>query len=356
MIDTIKFFVPIVDIQVLENIKSKSEQTKREDLKTGLTKFVFHASEIRVGSYSKVINVRIVENKYRIGLYIEFSIPKYAKGNNIEMVLPSELPTILEKFQQETDTQLNTTLPHFSTWQIFRIDLCYNWIFKNKEETETVIEFLKRLDCSRKKKVPYPTSVTFLGSTYLIKFYLKYPEFFKHDYKDIKDEDRTSDRTLELLEWANKIVRFEVELKKNYLEDVFGYKEVFIKHVQDDEQIEEILRYYLKDKVFKYITLKKTTELEVEEKIYNNFLKIKATRLYQFYRDYYLGDGAVKSRMLAGGLNRSTIWRYKTDLKSVGVGFNVVDKLDNSLLEQLVIPSPNSKFDLIGTAKPKWMK
>jgi II/X family phage/plasmid replication protein len=347
MIDTIKFFVSIEDDETLNRIRSTSEQTKRENLKTEEVKYVYHTAEIKVGSYDKSINVRIVDNIQYKGLYIEFSVPKYAKGNNIEMLLPSELPKVLEKFQQETNAQLDINLPHFSAWEIFRIDLCYNWIFQNKEETETVIEFFKRLDYPHKKKVPYPTSVTFLGSAYLIRFYLKYPEYLAHDYKDLSEDDKISDRTLTLLGWASRIVRFEVEFKKQYVKEIFGYKKVFVEHVQDDENIEEILRYYLNDKVLKYITLKNTTELQVEELLYSNFSKSKATRLYQFYRDFYLGNGAVKSRMLAGGLNRSTINRYKRDLKRVGIGFDVVNTFGVSLLEQCVIPSENSRFDLV---------
>ena len=347
MIDTIKFFVSIPDVQVLNRIRSISEQIKREDLKTGKIRFVFHTTEIKVGSYNKSINVKITDNLYNQGLYIELSIPKYAKGNNIEMLLPRELPTIIEKLAQETTTQLATQLPHFSTWEIFRLDLCYNWIFKNQQETETVMGFLQRIDYPRKKKILYPTSVMFLGSAYLIRFYLKYPEYLAHDYKDLSDEDKASYRTYELLSYAERIVRFEVEFKKKYLKGIFGYDKVFIEHLQDDEKIEELLKYYLNDKVFKYVTLKNTTDIKVEELLYSNFTKIKATRLYQFYNDFYLGNGAIKSRILGGGLNRSTIWRYKTDLKSVGIGFDVVNTSGISLLEQLVIPSKNSKFDLI---------
>lgn len=349
MIDTIKFLVPIDDEQVLNRIKSTSKQFESKDLKTGEVKFVFHTSEIKVGSYNKSINVRMVDNLYHKGVYIEFSIPKYAKGNNVEMIFPSELPAILEKFQQQANTQLDTTLPHFSTWQIFRIDLCYNWIFKTKAETETIMGFLQRLDYPRKEKETHNiTGVTFKGSAYRVKFYLKGPEFKVHDFKELNEEEKTSDKTLGLLEWADKVVRFEVEFKKNFLKGIFGYNKVFVEHVIDDEQIEEILRYYLKDKVFKYVTLKNTTEIQVEELLYNNFKITYATKLYQFYRDFYLGDGAVKSRMLSGGLNRTTIWRYKTDLKKVGIGFDIVNSSGVSLIEQLVIPSGNSKFDLVG--------
>ena len=348
MIDTIKFFVSIPDVQVLNRIKSISEQIKREDLKTGKIRFVFHTTEIKVGSYNKSINIRITDNLYNQGLFIELSIPKYAKGNNIEMLLPRELPQIIEKLSQDITTQLDTPLPHFSTWEIFRLDICYNWIFKTKQETETVRGFLQRIDYPRKKKILYPTSVMFLGTAYLIRFYLKYPEYLVHDYKDLQDEDKTSDRTFNLLFFAERIVRFEVEFKKKHLKGVFRYDKVFIVHIQDDEKIEEELKHYLNDKVFKYVTLKNTTDIKVEELLYSNFTKTKATRLYQFYNDFYLSNGAIKNRMLSGGLNRSTIWRYKTDLKSGGIGFDVVSTSGVSLLEQLVIPSPNSKFDLIG--------
>jgi II/X family phage/plasmid replication protein len=349
MIDTIKFFVSIPDVQVLNGIRSVSEQIKREDLKTGKLKYVFHTTEIKVGSYSKSINIKITDNLYNQGLFIELSIPKYAKGNNIEMLQPRELPQIIEKLAQDITTQLATPLPHFSTWEIFRLDICYNWIFKTKQETETVMGFLQRIDYPRKKKTIYPTSVTFLGTAYLIRFYLKYPEYLAHDYKDLSGEETLGHKTFNLLSYAARIVRFEVEFKKKYLQGIFGYNKVFLEHVADDEKIVELLNYYLNEKVFKYVTLKNTTEIKVEELLYSNFQRIKATRLYQFYNDYYLGNGAIKNRMLAGGLNRSTIWRYKTDLKSVGIGFDVVSTTGVSLLEQLVIPSLNSKFDLSGS-------
>ena len=51
---------------------------------------------------------------------------------------------------------------------------------------------------------------------------------------------------------------------------------------------------------------------------------------------------------LHGGLNRSTIYRYKMDLKEVGIGFTLDDLPRNkNILEQLVIPSDNAKFDLL---------
>lgn len=348
MIDTIKFLVPIDDVLFLESLKTVFIENKKEDLNTKEIKYAYYSSEVYVGSHSKKIIIRL-EEKFYTGLSIEFSIPKYAKGNNIEMIWPRELPAILNTLYTELCFHLGVVLPDVATWSIHRLDLCYNWIFTTKEEAENVMGFLQRIDYPRKKKGTYDTSVMHIGSAYTLKFYLKGSEFKAHDLKDKEFlATHTPERIFELSEWANRILRYEIEFRRKYLEDVFGCKPVYLADICDDEKIQEILSFYLKDKTLKYVTLKNTTEAQVEEILYSNFTKIKATRLFQFFRDYFLEAGAVKSRMVSGGLNRSTIYRYKRDLKRAGVGFDLMDATGASLLEQLVIPSGNSKFELVG--------
>ena len=346
MIDTIKFLVPIDDVLFLERLKTVFIESKKEDLNTKEIKYAYYSSETHVGSYNKKIIIRLEDNYYT-GLSVEFSIPKYAKGNNIEMIRPSELPEILRTFYEELCFHLGVSLPDITTWPIHRLDICYNWIFKSQEEAEMVMSFIQRIDYPRKKKSTYDTSVMHVGSAYSVKFYLKGSEFKAHD---LKDDDfllsHTPERIDELQSLANRIVRYEIGFRRKYLEDVFGSKPVFLVDICDDEKIEEILSYYLKDKTLKYVTLKNSTEAQLEEILYTNFTKIKATRLYQFYNSFYLEGGAIKSRMLSGGLNRSTIYRYKKDLKRVGIGFNVIDGTGKSLLEKLVIPSENTQFDV----------
>lgn len=348
MIDTIKFFVPIDNESLLQKIKEGALQTKQQDLKTGDIKYVVHKSEVQVGSYSKAVHIKISETAYHTGLFIEFSIPKYAKGNNVEMLHVSELKSILEQFYKEISTLIETPpetpIPDISQWQIFRLDLCYNWLFKTKQDAERVMSFLQSLNHPRKSKVVYPTSVVFPGSAYVSKAYLKGPEFRVHDFNKMEDNDRR----LELVEWADRIVRFEIELKKSYLGEVFGWEKVILEHIEDDSQIEGILSFYLNKKLLRYITLTNTTEGQAEQLIYANFSGAKALRLYQFYRDYFLYDGPVKRRIRSGGLHRSTIGRYKKDLNNIGVGFDVIDTLGESLLKQLVIPSESSRFELVG--------
>ena len=83
---------------------------------------------------------------------------------------------------------------------------------------------------------------------------------------------------------------------------------------------------------------------EITEILLKNFTKSKATRLFQFYKSYHLDDEA-KDMIMNGGMNRTTIWKYKKDLKKAGVGFSVENESGESFLDQLVIPSPSVQFD-----------
>jgi II/X family phage/plasmid replication protein len=340
MIDTIKFYIPIPDLAILEKLKGSLKRFKKDDMKTGDVEFVFYTSQIELGSYSRTVNVRANENPQ--GLFIEFSIPKYEKGNNVEMIYPHDLVNIMTRMYIDLSKYLDYfELPHFSDWTIYRLDVCYNWMFKDKEEARQAIDFIKRIDYPRKKRHTWDTSVMYRGTAYTIKFYLKGAEFKVHDLKKIE-----SDRGLELLSWAHRIVRFEVNLKRAYLNDFFKLEKVQVHHISDDAVILEILTFYL-EKVFHYINLKTMTHAEVEKILFSKFSKQKATRLYSFYKEYY-SDSEIKMMYLNGGLNRSTIYRYKTDLKNVGIGFSLEKADGKGILEQLIIPSPNSKFDLIG--------
>ena len=340
MIDTIKFYIPIIDVKILEKLKGQLMRFKKDDMKTGEVEFCFYTSQAELGSYSRTINIRANDNPQ--GLFIEFSVPKYEKGNNVEMIYPHNLENILTKMYADFSKYLDFyELPPFSTWVIYRLDVCYNWLFKDREEAEYAMNFIQRIDYPRKHKYIYATSVMYKGSAYTIKFYLKGPEFKANDFKKVEE-----DRAWELLLWANRIMRFEVNLKRKYLNDYLGLENVYVHNITDDQVILDIMIFYLA-KVFKYLNPKATTEEKVSEILFSHFGKAKATRLYQFYKGFYFDD-KIKNMYLHGGLNRSTIYRYKMDLKEVGIGFTLDDLPRNkNILEQLVIPSDNAKFDLL---------
>ncbi len=351
MIDTIKFYVPIEDELLLQEIKSNSTQFKKEDLNTGKVEFAFYTREIYIGSYSRKVTIKLTENEYTRGLFIELSLPKYSKGNNVEMILPSELPDILASLYSNVCRLFGVLLPDVSQWPIYRLDVCYNWIFANPIEARSVIGFIQRIDFPRKKKFLYDTSVMYVGGAYTLKFYLKGPEFKKNEFFDMKQVEE--EEAVELHAFADRIVRFEIGLKKDYLQEFFSQKKVFLEHIIDDQKIEETLSFFLKDKILRYITRANTTDSQIRDVLYAHFSKKKALRLYQFHKEYYQESGVIKSMMLEGGLSRATVWRNKKDLKHAGVGFDLADSSGVSLLEKLVIPSPDTRFDLLIEVRKK---
>lgn len=339
MIDTIKFLIPLTDIELIKQLQGSLMRLSKENLKTGKVEFEFYTASAELGSYHRKVAIKSTE--VPMGFFVEFSVPKYERGNNVEMIYPHNLPMIIEKLYKELCAFMNYNLPHYSKWPIYKLDVSYNWIFKNKEEAEYALGFISRIDYPRKKKYLYDTSVMYTGTAYTIKFYLKGEEFRKNDFKEV-----STDHAPQLQAWANKILRFEVALKKTQLKQQFLSEQVFIDVVANDWEIEEILKSYL-DKVFFYLNTETTTNERVIEKLHQRFTKSKATRLYQFYRGYYF-DENIKSLFLQGGLDRSTIYRNKKDLKRAGIGIASTEIPEGiSIFEQLIIPSKNSRYILV---------
>ncbi len=339
MIDTIKFLIPMPDINLVEQLKSNLMRFRKDDLRTGKMEFEFFSSNIELGSYHRTVAIK--STNVPQGFFIEFSVPKYFKGNNVEMIYPHQLPEILSRLYDELCEYMNYKLADIYTWPIYRLDVCYNWIFKDTNEATYAMDFLRRIDFPRKKKYIYDTSVMYKGTAYTVKFYAKGSEFQAHDFDKIE-----INRAMALQAWADHIVRFEVNLKRVYLQDFLGLDKVYLKDVIADNDITDILKYYLEKKVFFYLNANSMTDENIKQILFENFTKTKATRLYQFYKDYYFNE-EMKNMFVRGGLNRSTIYRYKKDLKQIGIGISI-DKMPESknILEQLIIPSPTSRFDL----------
>lgn len=337
MIDTIKFLIPIDDVRELLSLRERFVQFKKENLATGRIEFEFYTSNVELGSFSRSIAIRMSDNP--LGFFLEFSIPKYAKGNNVEMIHAYSVYGLIEELYNEICHKVNYQFIHFSKWQIYKLDICYNWLFDTEERASHAMQFIQRIDYPRKQKYIYDTSVMYRGSKYTIKFYLKGAEFLKHDYKALEVNS-----AMQIYAYAKRVLRFEVSLKRDQIEDLWGYDKITIFHILDDEKIMYFLNYYLNERVFKYINLKSTKDLDVEQVLYSHFTKKKATMLYMFYKNYYF-DTPIKKKIIQGGLGRTTIYRYKKELKAVGIGFEINTDLNcMNVLEELVIPSVKSKY------------
>jgi len=342
MIDTVKFLIPIEDSEAFESIKNQLTRTRREKMTTNELKFEYFTEEVEVGSYERAVRIYLKQDSPK-GLFVEFSLPKFYYDNNVEMIHAYDVEFILDTLKNDICQFFQEHIPHIEKWIIYRLDLCYNWTFESEQKCQSLMNFIQRIDFPKKKKYVYDTSVMYKGSAYTIKFYLKGAEFKKHDYKDIFEKDK--DKADLLLKWAEKVLRFEVEFKKGYLSNLFPHGQVLISSIIYDKIIEDILKKYLA-LVFRYIDKENMKHEDVRQLINNNFSPAKALRLYQFYKGYYFNED--EKFHIKKGLNPSTIWRYKKDLKSIGVSFE--ENLGDSnfvAIEELVIPSENTKFDLL---------
>lgn len=340
MIDTIKFLIPVESTLDLISLRDQFIEIKKENLKSNEIEFQFYIHEMNVGSFSRFINVKMSE--FPLGFFVEFSIPKYEYGNNVEMVRPHSVYYIIQKFYDELKKLIDYNFVHFTKWEIYRLDICYNWLFDTEDRAKRAMSFIQRIDFPKKQKYIYESSVMFRGSAYTIKFYLKGSEFYKNDFKEMSEV-----RAVSIYEYAKRILRYEISIRRQYLQDMLGLKKVTILNIIDDKNIEFYLKYYLEDRILKYIYLGVSKDLDVQELLFKNFTKRKATSLYLFYKNYYFNT-EIKDMFLNGGMSRMTIYSYKKELKKLGIGFEV--ECDDSgiinVLEELVIPSKNSKFKI----------
>lgn len=342
MIDTVKFLIP-ADKATIVRIQTKCERTRREHLTTKEVTYEYYREAIKVGSHNHSI---IINPKETFGgIFVEFSVPKYVFGNNVEMIKPREVREHLEKFKSEMESHFDIKLSSLESWEIFRLDFCYNWTLQESTIARGAMDFIQKIDYPRKKKYLYDTSVMYKGSSYTIKFYLKGPEFLKNSRKEM-EQKRGVDITSFYTEWAFMTLRYEVELKKKHLQKIYKKEQIFFS-TETMETAEQVLRHYL-DKVFKFVPIDQFENENVRQLISRNFSPIKALRLYQFYKAYYCGD-ETKLLYQQGGLDRSTIYRYRKDLYKIGVTFKRLSKelemFDMNILKTIQVPS----FDAIYT-------
>jgi len=120
MIDTIKLFIPIDDLELIKKLNGTLTRFRKEDLKKNIVEFEFYSSNVELGSYSRTVGIKSTNTPQ--GYFIEFSVPKYVKGNNVEMLHPEQLKPAIEKLYVELCEHMEYKLPHFSTWLLYHSD------------------------------------------------------------------------------------------------------------------------------------------------------------------------------------------------------------------------------------------
>lgn len=157
----------------------------------------------------------------RTFLTVELSLPKFWYGHNIHLLYNFEdAITYLKELLEKQFKLARCRLTNSGTWQISRVDCCYAWRFPTQVMAQQVLESLKRLHYPRKKPHIHDTSITFVGATYTVKFYLKLPEFRNHDMKALIKEKASLEWVNHLEEKATGVLRYEATLRNKYLSRV----------------------------------------------------------------------------------------------------------------------------------------
>ena len=182
-----------------------------------------------------------------------FSIPKYRFGSNVLMFVEHQTDPHFKYTQNRTlEHNINRSIPAFFSFieyflhnefildkidlmdvEINRIDLCFNQVFKSKDDAMQYFNYQKRL---RKKysraedggKTDYNTSFMYSTKRSSSKIYHKGTEYRKHDLKEhLKinhDKGYEYFDTKKYLELADRILRYEVTIRSAELNYLFKHK------------------------------------------------------------------------------------------------------------------------------------
>lgn len=256
MLDSIKVGIPLSPLQHKKLLKLANQDDRwqwvQRQANTGDLRFVRSRGLLLLDhhSYHRKINWDIPDVYHPDDCYlvVELSLPKFWYGHNIHLLY--NYADALHELKKLLQKQLHCKFPDIIYWKVFRLDPCYNWLFPSQDDSQRYLDSLKHLHFPRKRPVIYPTSIVFVGATYSFKFYLKLPEFRKHDRVQLLKDKASLEWVNHLEQMATGVLRCEATLKRKYLKrrgiNVFGdlLKTQILAKLPDNEDIDYELPEY----------------------------------------------------------------------------------------------------------------
>lgn len=161
----------------------------------------------------------------------------------------------------------------------------------------------------------------FLGTTTTLKIYNKYQEFKKHDLKRFKTTDAFHIENY--LDIIQGYLRFEIEIKKKKLENLYNTKYIRLRNVNYkdlknvwSEEFMKLLKFYDNE-----LTIIRDRE-KVKNRLYGIYGETKGKNLYDFYCSLIV-DGVL---VIKNNMSKRSYYRKTKFLKDVGIDFS--QKLD----------------------------
>lgn len=329
MIDTIKI-VTMVNKTVYQEISKNSIIKTSYHSNSGEIYYKIVNDRLE-GSYSSSLSVRVGEGaKYKfINMYyleIEGSFHKIVKGYNSHNGFYN-LISISKRLIDIVSYTYNVELPDLKHWFLQRIDIavCYDL-----KENRNVREYINNLSlCNyprRNLKFYQDESIYMTGATTTLKIYNKLLEFKKHDIKKLRNTKFDIGKYLKTI---NGFIRFECEIKKKKLVDIYKSNyirilEVNYKDLKEIWKVEFMKLIKMFENDLKIISDKK----DIEKRLYTMYGARKASVLYNFYISIVVdGLREVKNRT-----SKSTYYRNIKELKNANIDFSQKYNISNNIV------------------------
>ena len=323
MIDTISFLIPYSNDLVNAIYRKGGEVHVKYNSVLPCKTYKYIKGTNRLGSYNRDVNLFITKSKIKL----ELSLPKYVFGHNVFLLYPQEVEEVIFTLWSELSRLYDIVFPFPETWKINRLDICYNWKFPSDKDAMPTLRAIKLYTYPYKKnKKVYPTSVMFYGGKmHSIKFYLKYPEYYKRDFNKLKNNPQTNKLAYELLSYSTGVLRFEVTLRGYYLSKKFPqYQNRYHIATQYDticSELKNFLDNVLKSQNKTYMTIE-----NAKSKLESVYKKQRSNILLHYWL-----DKNTRSKQLLDLLydyHRSTISRYNNYLNKANLGILTESEYD----------------------------
>lgn len=265
-------------------------------------------------------------------LELEGSYHKLIKGYNSHNGFYN-LNIISNEIIKMVQNTYNIKLPILKHWFLQRIDIaiCYN--LNTQYNVTTYINNLNSCNYPRRNLKHYEgESIYLTGSTTTLKIYNKLKEFKKHDIKKFKN---TNFNVNGYLQEIQGFIRFECEIKKRMLKQLYNTNYVRINKV-NYKDLKEIWKSEFQ-KFFKLIendfSIIKNKE-EVKIRLNNLYTPIRAKNLFNFYL-LILVEGLQEIKRQT---NKSTYYKNISDLKKANI--DITQKFDVNMIDNRIEFNP----------------
>lgn len=314
MVDTVKFQVR-VDETTYKAIKGLSIAHIQKDYVKKQQEMRYMQTDVYIPSYDYHITLKAFDETER-RISFECSLPKLYFGENIGLLYCDQIVPALKQLWASL-TAIFPDFPSYGLWFIERLDLCYAWRFPTQERAQILLNHLKLLTYPRKNKYIYQTALMFRGRHYTPKFYLKKPEFMRHDYTRLVKAGK-EEFANKLAGMSNGVLRFEITARKEQLKHWFEKDHIYYADILNQPFLETLMNDCL-NKILQNRSPESMNDETIIRKLEYKWGKAKGARLFAFYNTYY-SDALHKKEIMESGYSYSTIWRKRKDITSAGVG------------------------------------